>query len=691
MFERRARPDPGAEKARAKHAGATVRRLWGYLGRQRGGLALAIALIVLSTAASLAGPYLLGRAVDQYIVPREWDGLARLCWMLLTVYAFGSLASWLQSYVMAGVSQRTVWALREDLFAHLQQLPLRFFDRTPHGELMSKTTNDVENVSVTLNQSFVQIAASALTLTGALVMMLWLNVWLTLVTLATAPLVLLVAKGIAKRSKAYFKAQQRVLGELNGFVEETVSGQKAVKLLRREPAAIARFEAVSAELRAAGTKAQILSGTIGPGMNMMGHFSFILIAATGGWMAWHDWTRIGVIVAFLSYSRQFTWPLNELANQYNAIQAAVAGAERVFEVMDTETEYAGEKKPPERTRLASGKRYGEADRGSAEIGTGWPRSSAKAGPASSGERGRADGSGAGGAGAVCDLSGGAEIGPRGGSRVERGSRQDDASRGRVVFEDVSFGYNGPGELTLRQIRFAAEPGQTIALVGPTGAGKTTVINLLTRFYDIHEGSISVDGRDITAYPKDALRSKLGIVLQDAYLFTGTIADNIRYGRPDASDAEVEEAARLARADGFIRRLPQGYETPMTSSGGNLSHGQRQLVTIARAILADPDILILDEATSSVDTRTEMHIQEAMNALMKGRTSFVIAHRLGTVRHADQILFVDGGEIVERGTHDQLVALGGAYARLYNSQFRHPMSDHGRMHRYDAQDEVSAEG
>lgn len=612
MFERRGRPDPGAAKARAHNAGATVRRLWGYLGRQRAGLAIAIALILLSTAASLAGPYLLGRAVDSYIIPRAWDGLARLCWTLLAVYALGSLASWLQAYVMAGVSQRTVWALREDLFAHVQKLPLHFFDRTPHGELMSKTTNDVENVSVTLNQSFVQIAASALTLSGALVLMLWLNVWLTLVTLATAPLVVLVAKAIGKRSKRYFKAQQQALGELNGFVEETVSGQKAVKLLRREPAAIERFASHSAELRAAGTRAQILSGTIGPGMNMMGHFSFILIAATGGWMAWHDWTRIGVIVAFLSYSRQFTWPLNELANQYNAIQAAVAGAERVFEVMDTETEYAGEKKSLEQVRPASGS----------------------------------------------ENSAGSD-----------GYEEASARRGHVVFDDVSFGYNGPGEPTLKRISFAAEPGHTVALVGPTGAGKTTVINLLTRFYDIDAGRITVDGQDIAALPKDALRSRLGIVLQDAYLFTGTIADNIRYGRPDASDLDVREAARLARADGFIERLPQRYDTPMTSAGGNLSHGQRQLITIARAILADPDILILDEATSSVDTRTEMHIQEAMNALMKGRTSFVIAHRLNTVRHADLILFVDGGEIVERGTHEQLVERGGAYARLYNSQFR----------------------
>ncbi|MEK0313534.1 ABC transporter ATP-binding protein [Cohnella sp. 56] len=663
MFERRGRPDPGAEKARAHNAGATIRRLWGYLGRQRAGLAVAIALILLSTAASLAGPYLLGRAVDSYIIPREWDGLARLCWTLLAVYALGSLASWLQAYVMAGVSQRTVWALREDLFAHVQKLPLRFFDRTPHGELMSKTTNDVENVSVTLNQSFVQIAASALTLSGALVLMLWLNVWLTLVTLATAPLVVLVAKTIGKRSKRYFKAQQQALGELNGFVEETVSGQKAVKLLRREPAAIARFAAHSAELRAVGTRAQILSGTIGPGMNMMGHFSFILIAATGGWMAWHDWTRIGVIVAFLSYSRQFTWPLNELANQYNAIQAAVAGAERVFEVMDTETEYEGEKKSSERPQLASGIRDDEAhgDFG-ADSGSGRAEGSDTR-PAPVVRPNRAEGS---------DDRPAAADGsrPNGGSETTSVSRVLDAvPRGHVVFDDVSFGYNGPGEPTLKRISFAAEPGHTVALVGPTGAGKTTVINLLTRFYDIDEGRIAVDGQDIAAVPKDALRSRLGIVLQDAYLFTGTIADNIRYGRPDASDLDVREAARLARADGFIERLPQRYDTPMTSAGGNLSHGQRQLITIARAILADPDILILDEATSSVDTRTEMHIQEAMNALMKGRTSFVIAHRLNTVRHADLILVVDGGEIVERGTHEQLVERGGAYARLYNSQFR----------------------
>ncbi|MCC3375103.1 ABC transporter ATP-binding protein [Cohnella sp. REN36] len=617
MFDRRSRPGP-TEKQRAKHAGATIRRIWRYLHRQRAGLVTVVFLTLIATAASLAGPYLLGRAIDAHIVPRQFDGLLGLCGVLLSVYAVGSLTAWIQAYVMSGVSQRTVWDIRENLFRHLQKLPLRYFDRTPHGELMSRTTNDVENISVTLNQSFIQIVASALTLIGSFVMMLTLNVWLTLVTLVTAPLVLFVAKTIAKRTKGYFKRQQQHLGELNGFIEETVSGQKAIKILHREERAIAEFERINAELKRAGMKAQVFSGTIGPAMNMMGHLSFILIAAAGGWMAIHGMTKVGVIVAFLTYSRQFTWPLNDLANQYNAIQAAVAGAERVFDVMDMETEYADE----EPRRVAG-------------------RAMALSAPDGKADRWVSDG---------------------------HKSVQPVPAGGRVVFGDVTFGYEA-GRPTLRGIDFAAEPGQVVALVGPTGAGKTTIINLLTRFYDVDEGVITIDGEDIRSLPKDALRSRLGIVLQDAYLFSDTIRENIRYGRLDATDEEIAEAARLANADGFIRKLPLGYDTPMTSSGGNLSHGQRQLVTIARAILANPSILVLDEATSSVDTRTEMHIQEAMNTLMQGRTSFVIAHRLNTVRGADLILVIDNGGIVERGTHEQLLARDGFYARLYNSQFQ----------------------
>nr|WP_285854442.1 ABC transporter ATP-binding protein [Paenibacillus elgii] len=560
--------------------------MWGYLKRQRAALAGVIALVLFGLALSLAGPYLIGTAIDRYIALRDPNGLLQLCVLLLAVYIGGSVVSWLQTYVMSGIAGRTVWELRRDLFAHMQELPVRFFDKTSHGELMSRTTNDIDNVSNTLNQSLLQLITSVVTLIGSLTMMLLLNGWLTLVALVIIPLVTGVARQIGKRTKSQFKEQQRHLGSLNGFIEETISGQKVVKIYNREELAAQQFQEINAKLRQTGTRAQIFSGMMGPFMNLLNHTSFILLAVAGGWMAYNGWTTIGVIVSFLNYSKQFSGPVNELANQYNMIQSGVAGAERVFEILDTDTEFGNE-----------------------------------------------------------------------GSR-----KPQEAIRGEVEFDRVTFGYGDTP--VLREVSFAAQPGQVVALVGPTGSGKTTIINLLTRFYEISEGTIRIDGKDIGEWDKSSLRSRLGMVLQDAHLFSGTIRDNIRYGRLDATEEELRSAAKLANADGFIRKLPQGYDTPLSAEGGNLSHGQRQLLTIARAILSDPSILILDEATSSVDTRTEMHIQEAMKALMQGRTSFVIAHRLSTIQEADLILVVRGGEIVERGTHEQLLALRGLYAEMH---------------------------
>nr|WP_233455280.1 ABC transporter ATP-binding protein [Paenibacillus elgii] len=573
-------------KVRAKNTRAAIRRLWGYLKRQRAALAGVIAFVLLGLALSLAGPYLIGTAIDRYIALHDPNGLLQLCVLLLAVYIGGSVVSWLQTYVMSGIAGRTVWELRRNLFAHMQELPVRFFDKTSHGELMSRTTNDIDNVSNTLNQSLLQLITSVVTLIGSLTMMLLLNGWLTLVALVIIPLVTGVARQIGKRTKSQFKEQQRHLGSLNGFIEETISGQKVVKIYNREELAAQQFQEINAKLRQAGTRAQIFSGMMGPFMNLLNHTSFILLAVAGGWMAYNGWTTIGVIVSFLNYSKQFSGPVNELANQYNMIQSGVAGAERVFEILDTDTEFGNE-----------------------------------------------------------------------GSR-----KPQEAIRGEVEFDRVTFGYGDTP--VLREVSFAARPGQVVALVGPTGSGKTTIINLLTRFYEISEGTIRIDGKDIRDWDKSSLRSRLGMVLQDAHLFSGTIRDNIRYGRLDATEEELRSAAKLANADGFIRKLPQGYDTPLSAEGGNLSHGQRQLLTIARAILSDPSILILDEATSSVDTRTEMHIQEAMKALMQGRTSFVIAHRLSTIQEADLILVVRGGEIVERGTHEQLLALRGLYAEMH---------------------------
>lgn len=456
---------------------------------------------------------------------------------------------------------------------------------------MSRATNDIDNVSNSLNQSVTQLLNSLIMLSGSLVIMLLLNVPLTLIALITVPLVVLASRRITGLSRRYFKNQQRHLGELNGFIEEAVSGQKVIKQYRREQSEVARFRTISDELNNASIKAQIVSGLVGPVMNMLSNLNFALIAGIGGWMAYKGMVTVGIIVSILNYAKQFSRPVSELANQYNLIQSAIAGAERVFEVMDMPSEYSGEQPQPL-----------------------------------------------------------------------------DRIRGEVIFRQVVFGYQ-PDAPILNGVSFTAQPGEMIALVGPTGAGKTTIVNLLTRFYEVDGGEVLVDGKDIRALNKNELRRQLGMVLQDAHVFSGTIRENIRFGRLDATDREVEEAATLANVSGFIARLPQGYDTLLGTDGTTLSHGQRQLLTIARAILADPAILILDEATSSVDTRTEMHIQQAMRTLMKGRTSFVIAHRLSTIRDADRILVIQGGHIAEQGSHAELLALEGIYHELYNSQFK----------------------
>ena len=581
-----------AAKVKPKNTMQTIRRIWRYIRPHRKGMLAVFLFTLVSTVLSLVAPYLLGSAVDQYILPGDYKGLMGLCGILLAVYAGTALAAWLQQHVMVKVSQLSIQEMRRDIFSKLQLLPLRFFDSKTHGELMSRTTNDIENVSGTLNSSVTQLISSVLSLVGSLMIMLYLNVWLTLLSMVTIPLVMLFTKTVASRTRKHFSKQQTQLGELNGFIEETVSGQKVVQVYRREQYAAEQFDEMNVKLTDASIQAQIYSGTVGPVMNVLNNLSFALIAAVGGYMSFNGWTSVGVVVAFLNYSKQFQRPLNDLANQFNLVQSAVAGAERVFEVIDEEPEFT--------------------------------------------ER--------------------------------EDARQTGDMRGNVQFDRVSFSYK-EGVPILNEVSLTASPGQTIALVGPTGAGKTTIINLLTRFYEIDSGTITIDDVDIRQRDKDSLRSRLGIVLQDAYVFSDTIRENIRYGRLDATNEEIEAAARLANAHDFISKLPLGYDTLLTSGGSNLSQGQRQLLTIARAVLADPAILILDEATSSIDTRTEMHIQAAMKTLMKGRTSFVIAHRLSTIREADQILVINQGGISERGTHEELLAKRGFYHDLYNSQFK----------------------
>jgi ATP-binding cassette subfamily B multidrug efflux pump len=443
-----------------------------------------------------------------------------------------------------------------------------------------------------LNMGVTQFISSVLSVVGVVVVMCLINWRLALVSLVTAPLMVFLSGAVAMQTRKGFREQQATLGEMNGIIEETITGQRVVKAYVREQAAIDEFDVANRKLQRAATRAEIFAGFVGPMMNLVNNLGFAIIAGAGGWMALRGLATVGTIASFINYARQFGRPLNEIAQLYAQIQGAIAGAERVFEILDEVPELAD---APD-------------------------------------------------------------------------ARPLEQVMGDVVFEDVCFGY----ELSvpvLKQVGFHAEPGQTIALVGPTGAGKTTIVNLLTRFYDINSGQIAVDGKDIRQVKKADLRRQLGIVLQDTFLFSDTVMENIRYGRLDATDEEVIAAARLANADPFIRRLPQGYQTELSERGSNLSQGQRQLLAIARAILADPGILILDEATSSVDTRTEKYIQEAMLRLMEGRTSFVIAHRLSTIREADNILVINGGRIIERGTHDELLAQRGFYHNLYMSQFK----------------------
>ncbi len=580
------------EREGAKDRRGTAWRILGYLRRQKQALIGTLVMVVVATIFGLLGPYLMGKAIDVYILKGDLPGLARIALLMIVVHLLASLTTWLQTYVMADASQRVIRDIRDDLFAKLQTLSLRFFDQRTHGELMSRLTNDVENISNVLSASVTELMSSVLSVGGVAVMMFLINVRLAIVSLVTLPLMMFLSRWIAQHTRRGFREQQETLGQLNSIIEETLTGQRVVKAYAREQAAIEQFDRANRKLQRAATRARIFAGSIGPLTNFVNNIGFAIVAGAGGWMAVQGLATVGTIAAFVNYAQQFTRPLNQIANLYSEIQSALAGAERVFEILH---------QVPELLDTSD----------------------------------------------ACPL---------------------DRIQGDVVFDDVCFGYE-PGVPVLKHVSLHARPGQTIALVGPTGAGKTTIVNLLTRFYDIDSGSIRIDGHEIRAVRKDDLRRRLGIVLQDTFLFAGTVMENIRYGRLDATDEQVIAAAKLANANQFIRRLPQGYDTPLSERGSNLSQGQRQLLAIARAILADPSVLILDEATSSVDTRTEKQIQEAMLRLMQGRTSFVIAHRLSTIREADMILVINAGEIIERGTHEELLAKKGFYHNLYMSQFK----------------------
>lgn len=603
------RPGPGARGrammgGKPKNSKEAIQRLLSYMGKDVGLVCLALVCVVVFSSASLLGTYLLKPAINELGEAAEniaaasgaaqtklWSdaiyNLKNTVLLMICVYAVGVIANYLQQRIMIGVSQRALIRIRKDLFDHIQKLPVRYFDTNSTGDIMSRFTNDVDTIGELLNNTVVQLVSGMITILVTLIIMFRENVWLALFTVLMVPLMIKAGGSIAKRSSKYYRAQQSALGALNGYIEETVTGQKVVKVFCHEEKVVEEFGELNGDLRDKQIKAQFFGGIMGPVMGNLGQVCYALTAAIGALFCLKGTLTVGGLSIFVTYSRQFSRPINELSMQVNTIFSALAGAERVFLVMDSDPE---EPDVPEAIEMSEVK-------------------------------------------------------------------------GEVVMEHVTFGYTSD-KVILKDINLYAHEGQKVAFVGSTGAGKTTITNLLNRFYDIQEGSITIDGTDIKDYKRESLRSHIAMVLQDTHLFSGTVRENIRYGRPDATDEEVVEAAKTASAHSFIMRLEDGYDTVLEGDGMNLSQGQRQLLNIARAAISHAPILVLDEATSSVDTRTEMHIDHGMERLMKNRTTFVIAHRLSTVRNADCIMVLEQGEIIERGTHQELLEKKGRYYQLY---------------------------
>lgn len=593
----------GRPTDKAKNLKGTFKRLLGYLKPRRFRLVIVLLFAVLSTVFSIVSPRIMGKATTKLFedlmlkyqhVPGaavDFNYIFNILMILAGLYIASALFTYIQQYIMAGVAQQTVYDMRADVNEKLARLPLKFFDARTHGEILSRVTNDIDNIATTLQQSLTQLISAVVTLVGVLIMMLTISPWLTLIFAVVLPLSGLVTKAAASRSQKFFAGQQKELGLLNGHVEEMYTGHQIVKAFGHEHESIEKFNAINDKLYEAGWKAQFVSGIIMPLLVFINNVGYVLVSVVGGIFVTNRAITIGDLQAFIQYSRQFTQPIVQTANIINIIQSTLASAERVFEILDEAEEIP--------------------DNADAKV-IAFPQ-------------------------------------------------------GEVSFRQVKFSYQ-PDAALIEDMNIDVKPGQTIAIVGPTGAGKTTLVNLLMRFYEINAGKITVDGVDIRDIKRGALRSMFGMVLQDTWLFNGTIRANIAYGRVGASDEEVIRAAQAAHADHFIRTLPDGYDTILNEEASNISSGQKQLLTIARAILADPAILILDEATSSVDTRTESYIQNAMLNLMKKRTSFVIAHRLSTIRDADFILVMHEGRVIEKGNHSELLARGGFYADLYNSQF-----------------------
>ncbi len=574
---------------RASNWKSVLYRIWQLVDEQRALLIAVLALVFVSSILALLGPLMVGKMIDEHIVIGQFAGLGQKASLLILIYIGLSISMYLQNYWMVGIAQQTIYRLRTSLFTHLQKLPVTFFDKRQHGELMSRLTNDIENVSQTLNTSFIQVFSSILTLIGTVSIMLYLSPLLTLLTMMTIPIMFIAIQWITRRTSKLFKEQQKAVGELNGIIEETISGQRIVKAFSQEERVMEAFEEKSDRLRRTGFWAMTYSGFIPKVMNLLNNMSFAIVAGIGGLLALKGdgLVTIGTIVIFSELARQFTRPLNDLANQFNTVLSAIAGAERVFNIIDETIEEDDAK-----------------------------------------------------------------------------DHHDRILKGEVTFQNVSFGYAVETDgYTIEDVSFHVKPGETAAFVGATGAGKTTIMQLLARFYEVNKGEILIDGIPIEQLPRQTLRSQTAFVLQDPFLFEATVFENIRYGRLDATDEEVIEAAKKANAHAFISELENGYDTLLTADGGEISQGQKQLLSIARALVADPVLLLLDEATSSIDTVTELEIQIALERLMKGRTSFVIAHRLNTVQKADTVFVMDQGKLVESGSQQELVEKQGIYYQM----------------------------
>jgi len=569
----------------------TIKKLFRYLRKYRLYFLLTFVCVIGSSVLSLIGPYLIGKGIDNYIIPRNLNGFGKFLLFMFIIYLFNSFLFYIQGLTMANISQKVGFDIRNDVFNSIHKLSLKVIDRRPIGDIMSRITNDIDMINMTIGTSLIQFFSGTIMLTGTIIMMIVLSPVLTLYSMILIPLMVIITKIISSRTRKYFFLQQTKLGEINSIVEEDITGLKIIKIYGKEENEIKKFEEKNLELKEYGIMAQKFAGIMPPLMNFLNNVSYVIVGGIGGLLALKNVITIGTIASFINYVKQFTRPLNELANQFNTIQSAIASAERVFEIMEEEKEKED---------------------------------------------------------------------------IESAIEFEDI-RKEIECKNLYFAYEDE-KYVLKNINFKAPSGKIIAIVGPTGAGKTTLINLITRLYDIEKGEILIDGIDIMKIKKDSLRKNIGVVLQDTYLFSGTVRENIRYGKPEATDEEIEKVCKITNAEKFIINLPEKYETFLSDGGQSLSQGQRQLIAISRAILANPKILILDEATSNIDTRTEIDIQKSMLNLMKGKTSFIIAHRLNTIKNADLILVVNEGEIVEAGKHEELMKKKGFYYNLFMTQF-----------------------